>query len=44
MGDERNMFVDLGWEEKTRSLRDPHVSFNPSPEHDIGVANPYSDN
>ena len=37
MGDERDMFAGLGWE------KDPHVPFNPSPEHDIGAVNRYSD-
>ena len=37
------MFVGLGWEKEIRSLGDPHVPFNPSPEHDIGSANRYSD-
>ena len=41
MGDERDMFVGLGWEKEIRSLGDPHVPFNPSPEHDIGAANRY---
>ena len=37
------MFADLGWEKEIRNLGDPHVLFNPSPEHDIGVGNRYSD-
>ena len=43
MGDERDMFAGLGWEKEIRNLGDPHVHFNSSPEHDIGVANRYSD-
>ena len=43
MGDEIDMFVGLGWEKEIKSLGDPHVPFNPFPEHDIGVANRYSD-
>jgi hypothetical protein len=43
MGEERDMFAGLGWEKEIRSLRDPHVLFNPSPEHDIGAGNQYSD-
>ena len=43
MGDERDMFVGLGWEEEIRSLGDSHVPFNPSPRHDIGAKNQYSD-
>ena len=37
MGEERDMFADLGWEKEIRSLGDPYVPFNPSPKHDIGV-------
>ena len=43
MGDERDMFVGLGWEKETRSLGDPHVPFNPSSEHNIGARNQHSD-
>ena len=43
MGEERDMFVCIGWEKEIRSLGDPHVPFNSSPEYDIGVANRYSD-
>ena len=43
MGEERDMFAGLGWEKEIRGLGDPHVPFNPSPEHDIGVGNRYSD-
>ena len=43
MGKERDMFVGLGWEKEIRSLGDPHVPFNTSPEHEIGVANRYTD-
>ena len=37
------MFVGLGWENEIGSLGDPNVPFNPSPEHDIGAGNQYSD-
>ena len=43
MGEERDMFAGLGWEKEIRSLGDPHVPFNSSPEHDIGATNRYSD-
>jgi hypothetical protein len=36
------MFDGLGWKKDIRSLGDLHIFFNPSPEHDIGVANQYS--
>ena len=37
------MFAGPRWEKEIRSIGDPHVPFNSSPEHDIGVANRYSD-
>jgi hypothetical protein len=37
------MFAGLGWEKEIRSLGDPLVPYNPSPEHDIGVGNQYTD-
>ena len=37
------MFSCLEWEKQIRSLRDPHVPFNPLSEHDIGVENRCSD-
>ena len=37
MGEERDMFAGLGWEKEIRSLGDPHVPFNPSPEHGRGL-------
>ena len=37
------MFVGLGWEKEMKSLRDPHIAFNPSPERDRCVAKQYSD-
>jgi hypothetical protein len=43
MGEERDMFVGLGWEKVIKSLGYPHVPFNPSPEHDIGVGNQFND-
>jgi hypothetical protein len=39
MEEERDMFVSLGWEMEIRSLRDLHVPFTPSPEHDKSVGN-----
>ena len=42
MGDERDIFAGLEWEKENRSLRDPYVHFNSSPEHDIGAANRFS--
>ena len=39
MGDNRDMFVGLGWEKKIRSLRDPHIPFNPSPEFEFVAGN-----
>ena len=43
MGDERNIFVGQGRKKNIRSLEDPHVPFNPSSEHDIGVVNQCND-
>ena len=43
MGEERDMFAGLGWEKEIRSLGDPHVPFNPSPEHDNGAGKQCSD-
>ena len=43
MEEERDMFAGLGWKKEIRNLGDPHVPFNPSPEHDIDAANRYSD-
>jgi hypothetical protein len=43
MGEERDMFAGLGCEKEIRSLGDPHVIFNPSPEHDKGVGKQCSD-
>ena len=39
MGEERDMFVGLGWEKEIRSLGDSHISFNPSPEHEKRTGN-----
>lgn len=39
MGEERDMFAGLRWEEKFKTLGDLHVHFNTSPEHDISVKN-----
>ena len=41
-GDERDMFVGLGWEKEIRSLENFHVLFNLSLEYDIGVVNQHS--
>ena len=38
-----DMFISLGWEKEIRSPGDLHNLFNPSPKHDIGVGNQYSD-
>ena len=43
MGDERDMFARLGWEKKIRSLGDPHIPFNPSPEFEFAIGNQGSD-
>ena len=43
MGDEKYMFVGLGWGKKIRILKDPNVHFNQFPEYDIDVANRCSD-
>jgi hypothetical protein len=43
MGDERDIFASLEWEKEIRSLGDPHVLFNPSPEHDKGAGKQCSD-
>jgi hypothetical protein len=43
MGEEKYIFVGLEWEKDIRILEDAHVSFNPSPKHDIGVANRNND-
>ena len=43
MGDERDMFAGLGWEKEIRSLGDPHIPFNPSPEFEFAAGNRSSD-
>ena len=43
IGEERYMFAGLGWEKEIRTLGDSYVSFNPSPEYDIGAGNQYND-
>jgi hypothetical protein len=35
MGEERDVFKGLGWDEEIVSLADPHIPFNPSPERDV---------
>jgi hypothetical protein len=42
-GDERDMFVGLGWEKEIRCLGDPHIPFNPSPEFEFVAGNRGSD-
>jgi hypothetical protein len=42
MRDEGDMFDGLGWEGEIRSLKNPRVSFNPSPKYDIRVENQYN--
>jgi hypothetical protein len=43
MGDERDMLAGLEWEKEIRSLGDPHIPFNPSPEFEFAVGNRSSD-
>jgi hypothetical protein len=43
MGDERHMFAGLGREKEIRSLGDPHIPFNPSPEFEFAAGNRSSD-
>ena len=43
MGEERDMFAGLGWENDIRSLGDLHVPFNLLLEYDIGAGNQNSD-
>jgi hypothetical protein len=43
MGEDRDMFADLGWEKEIKSLRDLHVPFTPSPKYDICAGNQCSD-
>jgi len=35
MGEERDVFKGLGWDEEIVSLVDPHIPFKPSPERDV---------
>lgn len=39
MGEGRDMLTGLGRRKDIRNLRDSHLPFNPSPEHDIGATN-----
>ena len=39
MGDERDMFVGLGWEKEIRSLGDHHIPFNPLPKFEFAAGN-----
>jgi hypothetical protein len=34
MGEERDMFEGLGCDEEIDNLGEPHIPFNPSPEHE----------
>ena len=43
MGDERDMFVGLGWKKEIRILGDLHIPFNSSPEFEFATANRGSD-
>jgi hypothetical protein len=43
MGEEIDMFTGLGWEKEIKSLGDPHILFNPSPEHDKSTRKQCSD-
>ena len=43
MGDERDMFAGLGWEKEIRSLADPHIPVNLSPEFSFAAGNRSSD-
>ena len=43
MGDERDMFAGLGWEKEIRSLADPHIPVNLSPEFEFAAGNRSSD-
>jgi hypothetical protein len=43
IGDERDMFAGLGWEKEIKSLGDPHILFNPSPEFEFVAGNRGSD-
>ncbi len=43
MGDDRDMFDALGWEKEIRSLADPHIAVNLSPEFLGAAGNQSSD-
>jgi hypothetical protein len=43
MGDERDMFAGLGWKKEIRSLADPHIPVNLSPEFSFAAGNRSSD-
>jgi hypothetical protein len=43
MGDERDMFAELGWEKEIRSLADPHIPVNLLPEFEFAAGNRSSD-
>ena len=43
MGENRDIFVGLGWEKEIRSLGNPHIPFNSSPEFEFRPANQVSD-
>ena len=43
MGDERDMFAGLGWEKEIKSLADPHIPVNLSPDFSFAAGNQSSD-
>ena len=43
IGQKRNTFAGLGWEKEIRSLRDPHIPVNSSPEFEFRPENGASD-
>ena len=43
MGEKRDMFAGLGWEKEIRSLDDPHIPVNSSPEFEFRPGNRASD-
>ena len=43
MGEKRDMFAGLGWEKEIRSLDDPHIPINSSPEFEFRPGNAAND-
>ena len=43
MGEKKDMFAGLGWEKKIRSLGDPNIPVNSSPEFEFRFGNRGSD-